>query len=69
MLGGDLDFAVAASNAVISAILKGAPLLAVGSVANRPATRSRGYSLKSANQSNYKEKFSGLRAPDRPLIF
>ena len=39
MLGGDLDFAVAASNAVISAILKGAPLLAVGSVANRPAMR------------------------------
>ena len=37
MLGGDLDVAVAASNAVVSAILKGAPLLAVGSVANRPA--------------------------------
>jgi len=37
MLGGDLDFAIAASNAVISAILKGAPLIAVGSVANRPA--------------------------------
>ncbi|HEY7165638.1 MAG TPA: ABC transporter substrate-binding protein [Candidatus Binatia bacterium] len=39
MLGGDLDVAVAASNAVITAILKGAPLLAVGSVANRPAMR------------------------------
>ena len=37
MLGGNLDVAIAASNAVVSAILRGAPLLAVGSVTNRPA--------------------------------
>jgi NitT/TauT family transport system substrate-binding protein len=37
MVGGDLHMAVAASNAVVSAILRGAPLVAVGSVTNRPA--------------------------------
>jgi ABC-type nitrate/sulfonate/bicarbonate transport system substrate-binding protein len=37
MVGGDLHMTVAASNAVISAILRGAPLIAVGSVTNRPA--------------------------------
>jgi ABC-type nitrate/sulfonate/bicarbonate transport system substrate-binding protein len=37
IVGGDLDMTVAASNAVISAILRGAPLVAVGSVTNRPA--------------------------------
>jgi NitT/TauT family transport system substrate-binding protein len=37
MVGGDLHMTVAASNAVISAILHGAPLVAVGSVTNRPA--------------------------------
>jgi ABC-type nitrate/sulfonate/bicarbonate transport system substrate-binding protein len=37
MVGGDLTMTVAASNAVISAVLRGAPLLAVGSVMNRPA--------------------------------
>lgn len=37
MVGGDLHMTVAASNAVVSAILRGAPLIAVGSVTNRPA--------------------------------
>jgi len=37
MVGGDLTMTVAASNAVVTAILRGAPLLAVGSVTNRPA--------------------------------
>jgi NitT/TauT family transport system substrate-binding protein len=37
MVGGNLDMSVAASNAVVSAILRGAPLLAVGSITNRPA--------------------------------
>jgi ABC-type nitrate/sulfonate/bicarbonate transport system substrate-binding protein len=37
MIGGDLDLSVAASNAVVSAILRGAPLVAVGSLTNRPA--------------------------------
>ena len=37
MLGGDLHMAGAASNAVVNAILRGAPLVAVGSVTNRPA--------------------------------
>jgi NitT/TauT family transport system substrate-binding protein len=37
MMGGDIQMAVGASNAVVSAILRGAPLVAIGSVANRPA--------------------------------
>ena len=37
MVGGNLDMSVAASNAVVSSILRGAPLVAVGSVTNRPA--------------------------------
>ena len=37
MVGGNLDMSVAASNAVVSAILHGAPLVAVGSITNRPA--------------------------------
>jgi ABC-type nitrate/sulfonate/bicarbonate transport system substrate-binding protein len=36
LISGDLDMAVAASNAVIAAVSKGAPLVAVGSVTNRP---------------------------------
>jgi NitT/TauT family transport system substrate-binding protein len=36
LISGDLDMAVAASNAAISAIYKGAPIVAVGSVTNRP---------------------------------
>jgi NitT/TauT family transport system substrate-binding protein len=36
MMGGDVHMAIGASNAVVSAILRGAPLVAVGSVANRP---------------------------------
>ena len=36
MMGGDVHLAIGASNAVIAAILRGAPLVAVGSVANRP---------------------------------
>jgi NitT/TauT family transport system substrate-binding protein len=36
MMGGDIHLAIGASNAVVSAILRGAPLVAVGSVANRP---------------------------------
>ena len=38
MVGGDLHMTAAASNAVISAILSGAPLIAAGSVTNRAAT-------------------------------
>lgn len=38
MLGGHLDMSFAASNAVINSILGSAPLVAVGSVSNRPAT-------------------------------
>jgi NitT/TauT family transport system substrate-binding protein len=37
MVGGNLDMSIAASNAVVSSILRGAPLLAVGSITNRPA--------------------------------
>ena len=37
MVGGNLDISVAASNAVVSSILRGAPLVAVGSITNRPA--------------------------------
>jgi NitT/TauT family transport system substrate-binding protein len=37
MVGGNLDMSIAASNAVVSAILRGAPLVAVGSITNRPA--------------------------------
>ena len=37
MVGGNLDVSVAASNAVVSAILRGAPLVAIGSITNRPA--------------------------------
>ena len=37
MVGGNLDMSVAASNAVVSSILRGAPLVAVGSITNRPA--------------------------------
>lgn len=37
MVGGNLDMSVAASNAVVSSILRGAPLMAVGSITNRPA--------------------------------
>ncbi|MEX0802949.1 MAG: ABC transporter substrate-binding protein, partial [Candidatus Binatia bacterium] len=36
MMGGDVHLAIGASNAVVNAILRGAPLVAVGSVANRP---------------------------------
>ena len=68
MLGGDLDFAVAASNAVISAILKGAPLLAVGSVANRPAMRLWVQS-EISKPEQLQGKVFGITRPDRPLIF
>ena len=37
MMGGNLDMSIAASNAVVSSILRGAPLIAVGSITNRPA--------------------------------
>ncbi len=37
MVGGNLDMSFAASNAVVSARLRGAPLVAVGSITNRPA--------------------------------
>src|SRR5262249_16741901 len=37
MVGGNLDMSIAASNAVVGAILRGAPLVAVGSITNRPA--------------------------------
>ena len=37
MIGGYLDVSLAASNAVIQSILGGAPLIAVGSITNRPA--------------------------------
>ena len=37
LVGGNLEVSVAASNAVVSSILRGAPLIAVGSVTNRPA--------------------------------
>lgn len=37
LVGGNLDVSIAASNAVVSSILRGAPLVAVGSVTNRPA--------------------------------
>ena len=37
MVGGNLDMSVAASNAVVSAVLRGAPLVAVGSITNWPA--------------------------------
>jgi len=37
MVGGNLDMTIAASNAVVSSILRGAPLIAVGSITNRPA--------------------------------
>lgn len=37
MMGGNVDMSIAASNAVISSILRGAPLVAVGSITNRPA--------------------------------
>jgi NitT/TauT family transport system substrate-binding protein len=37
MVGGNLDVSIAASNAVVSSILRGAPLIAVGSITNRPA--------------------------------
>lgn len=36
LISGDLNMAVAASNAVISAVHQGAPIVAVGSVTNRP---------------------------------
>ena len=36
MMGGDVHLAIGASNAVVTAIMRGAPLVAVGSVANRP---------------------------------
>lgn len=37
MVGGNLHMTIAASNAVVSSILRGAPLVAVGSITNRPA--------------------------------
>src|SRR4030095_104829 len=37
MVGRNLDMSVAASNAVVSSILRGAPLVAVGSITNPPA--------------------------------
>lgn len=37
MVGGNLEASIAASNAVVSSILRGAPLVAVGSITNRPA--------------------------------
>jgi NitT/TauT family transport system substrate-binding protein len=37
MMGGNVEMSIAASNAVVSAILRGAPLIAVGSITNRPA--------------------------------
>jgi len=37
MMGGNVDMSIAASNAVVSSILRGAPLIAVGSITNRPA--------------------------------
>lgn len=37
LVGGNLEVSVAASNAVVNSILRGAPLIAVGSITNRPA--------------------------------
>lgn len=37
LIGGDLDVAIGASNAVIGAVMHGASLVAVGSTANRPS--------------------------------
>ncbi len=37
LIGGDLDVAIGASNAVVGAVLHGASLVAVGSTANRPS--------------------------------
>lgn len=37
IVGGNLEVSIAASNAVVSSILRGAPLIAVGSITNRPA--------------------------------
>jgi ABC-type nitrate/sulfonate/bicarbonate transport system substrate-binding protein len=37
MVGGNLEVSIAASNAVVTSILHGAPLVAVGSITNRPA--------------------------------
>jgi len=39
LLGGDLEVVSAASNAVVNAILNGAPIVAVGGTANRPYHR------------------------------
>jgi len=39
LIGGDLQFVSAASNAVINAILNGAPIIAVAGTANRPYHR------------------------------
>jgi ABC-type nitrate/sulfonate/bicarbonate transport system substrate-binding protein len=39
LIGGDLQAVSAASNAVINAILNGAPIIAVGGTANRPYHR------------------------------
>lgn len=39
LIGGDLQFVSAASDAVINAILNGAPIIAVGGTANRPYHR------------------------------
>lgn len=39
LIGGDLQLVSAASNAVINAILNGAPIIAVGGTANRPYHR------------------------------
>ena len=36
MMGGEVEVVAGAGNAVVSAILQGAPLVSVGSVANRP---------------------------------
>jgi NitT/TauT family transport system substrate-binding protein len=37
LVGGNLEVSVAASNAVVNSILRGAPLIAVGSITNQPA--------------------------------
>ena len=68
MVGGNLDMSIAASNAVVSSVLRGAPLVAVGSITNRPAM-SLLFSPRSRDRNSFRERCLPLPATARRLTF
>src|SRR5581483_7782650 len=67
LIGGDLQVGSAASNAVINAVLNGAPIVAIGGTANRPYHRL--FVQPEINRiEDLKGKTLGVTPPSQPKI-